>query len=394
MKKNIFTCYLLLSALFAFADGKNVTVVISIDGCRWDYPQWYDTPFFDYMGSMGVASGLIPSFPSKTFPNHYTLATGLYPDHHGIVANSFYDSETGERFRLSDPTMKCNPKYYGGEPIWVTAQKNGLRTAVFYWPGSDVKVCGQYPWHFHYYDETPRLSAQERVDGIIGMLEMKDSERPRLIMAYFEQPDHNGHRYGPQSKHTRRAVEQVDSLLQVLYERIKALSIGHQVNFIVLSDHGMTEMATNRLIDLRKILKREWYKAIEGNVPANVYAQEGCTDSICHRLEQVDHIKFWKKEDVPAYLHYGSNDRIGEIVVLPDIGWECDSYLAEWGSHGFDPEFNDMHALFRAVGPDFVQTVRPHFSNIHIYPLLCRLLNISPAPNDGSVEAISDILKK
>ena len=186
----------------------------------------------------------------------------------------------------------------------------------------------------------------------------------------------------------------MDSLLQVLYERIKALPIGHQVNFIVLSDHGMTEMATNRLIDLRKILKKEWYKAIEGNVPANVYAQEGCTDSICHRLEQVDHIKFWKKEDVPAYLHYGSNDRIGEIVVLPDIGWECDSYLAEWGSHGFDPEFNDMHALFRAVGPDFVQTVRPHFSNIHIYPLLCRLLNISPAPNDGSVEAISDILKK
>lgn len=372
---------------------ENYTVVVSLDGCRWDYPQWYDTPFFDNMADEGVESGLIPSFPSKTFPNHYTLATGLYPDHHGIVANTFFDAETGARFSLSNPQTKYDPKYYGGEPIWLTAQRQGLRAAVFYWPGSDVKVKGRSPWRYYSYDELPRLTYDERIEGIINMLMLPAEERPRLIMAYFEQPDHNGHRYGPQSKHTRTAVEQMDRLMQVLYSRIRHTPIGNHVNFIVLSDHGMTTLSEQRLIDLKGLLPQHWVKAIEGNVPTNLYVNEGYVDSVYYSLATVDHIKYWRKQDIPAYLHYGSNERVGDIVVTPDIGWVIGSF-EEYGSHGFDPEYNDMHALFRAVGPAFRHVALPHFPNVSVYPLLCHLLGITPAECDGHLEDVTPMLNE
>ena len=375
-------------------DNDTYTVVVSLDGFRWDYTQFYDTPFFDYMASIGVESALIPSFPSKTFPNHYTLATGLYPDHHGIVSNSFYDATTGERFSLGNPKTKSNGRYYGGEPIWNTVQKNGQRAAVYYWPGSDVKVQDMSPWHYHEYDEKPQLTFNERVDGIIEMLSLPAAERPRLVMAYFEQPDANGHRFGPQSKHTRDAVMKMDRLMQTLYQRLIALPIGPRINFIVVSDHGMTPITEERLINISAMLPRHWVKAIEGNIPANIYPAEGFTDSICGVLENVAHIRFWRKADIPARLHYGTNDRIGEIVVIPDVGWEIDTYLEERGSHGFDPDFNDMHALFRAVGPGFRHVSLPHFRNVCLYPLLCHLLGMEPAPNDGSLDDIREMLAR
>ena len=290
-------------------DNDTYTVVVSLDGFRWDYTQFYDTPFFDYMASIGVESALIPSFPSKTFPNHYTLATGLYPDHHGIVSNSFYDATTGERFSLGNPKTKSNGRYYGGEPIWNTVQKNGQRAAVYYWPGSDVKVQDMSPWHYHEYDEKPQLTFNERVDGIIEMLSLPAAERPRLVMAYFEQPDANGHRFGPQSKHTRDAVMKMDRLMQTLYQRLIALPIGPRINFIVVSDHGMTPITEERLINISAMLPRHWVKAIEGNIPANIYPAEGFTDSICGVLDNVAHIRFWRKADIPARLHYGTNDQ-------------------------------------------------------------------------------------
>ena len=361
----------------------NYTVVISLDGCRWDYPEWYDTPFFDYMAQEGVESGLIPSFPSKTFPNHYTLATGLYPDHHGIIANTFYDIETGERFSLSNPKTKYNEKYYGGEPIWLTAQHQGVHTAVFYWPGSDVKVKGEYPEVFHKYDSL-RLTHEERVEGIIRMLSLPEPQRPRLIMAYFEQPDHNGHRYGPQSKHTRRAVEQMDSLMQRLYTRIKQTSVGDSVNFIVLSDHGMTTLSEQRIIDIASLLPSHWTRAIASGTPTNIYAEQAFVDSIYNTLQHVDHIRVWKKHEIPAYLHYGSHQRVGDVVVVPDLGWVVGDF-EEYGTHGFDPFFNDMHAIFRAVGPDFKHVSLPHFSNVNVYSIVCHLLRIQPSHNDGNI---------
>ena len=215
MRKLVLIIVLLLSIFCTATAQKHYTVVISLDGYRWDYPEWYDSPFMDMMAEKGVKSALIPSYPSKTFPNHYTIATGLYPDHHGIVANSFLDRTTGESFSLGNPEQKINPVYYGGEPIWVTAQKQGLCTAVFYWPGSDVKVGGQFPNTFFIYDQKPRLTIEERLDAVISQLSMPENMRPDLIMAYYEQPDSYGHEYGPFSKKTR-------SVIAVSYTHLRA----------------------------------------------------------------------------------------------------------------------------------------------------------------------------
>ena len=395
MRKAILTLILTITALLsACAKNDQVTVIISLDGFRWDYTQWYDTPFLDRMAEEGVEAALIPSYPSKTFPNHYTLATGLYPDHHGIIGNKFINRATGKKFSLSNREVKHDARYYGGEPIWLTAQRQGLRTAVFYWPGSDVAVQGKYPDKYFNYDQEPRLTFGQRIDGILKQLRRPEAKRPQLIMAYFEQPDHNGHVYGPQAKQTRIAVMEIDKLISNLYERIQKLPISDNVNFIVVSDHGMTLTMPEKHINARQYLKKEWYYDIEGDAPANVYAREGCADSICLALQGVDHIRVWHRTEVPYYLHYGTNENVGDVVIDTELGWLFSDKKAEYGgTHGYDPSYNDMHALFRAVGPAFKHISLPHFPNVDVYPLLCHLLGIEPAPNDGSLNIVKRMLR-
>lgn len=389
--------FIILVSLFVLrisAGERHYTVVISLDGCRWDYPQWYHTPFLDFMAQQGVESGLIPSYPSKTFPNHYTLVTGLYPEHHGLVANSFLDRPSGDHFSLSSKKFKHDPRFYGGEPIWLTAQRQGLHTAVFYWPGSDVKVNGKYPDIYYEYDKLPRLTAQERMDGIIAQLSLPEKERPDLIMAYLEEPDHSGHYYGPQAKQTQKVVTTVDSLLNRLYERIQQTPVKGLVNLIVVADHGMTWVAKGNGINIKKYLKDNWITEINGSIPANVYVRAGYADSVCTALRNVPHIHVWKKAEVPAQLHYSENVRIGDVIVSPDLGYMItDDPIAGGGSHGFDPAMSDMHAIFRAIGPDFKHVTLPHFPNVDFYGLLCHLLGIKPAPNDGSMKDISPMLQ-
>lgn len=395
MKKKLFTLFIIcLFTMNMVAADKHYTVVISLDGFRWDYPIWYNTPFFDYMSRHGVESGLIPSFPSKTFPNHYTIATGLYPDHHGLIANDFFDVQTSENFSLGSAKQKMDPRFYGGEPIWLTAQRQGIKTAIFYWPGSDVKINGQYPDTYYPYDKLPRLTFAERMDGIISQLKKPENERPQLIMAYLSEPDYSGHNFGPQSRQTRKAVEEVDSLISKLYLKIQKLPFAEKINLIVLSDHGMTWVAKNHTIGLMKYLKAKWVKKACGNSPTNIYAESNCTDSIYEALRNVDHMKIWKKQDIPVYLHYGKNSRVGDIVASPDLGFVIiDDTITAGGDHGFDPTMQDMHALFRAIGPDFLHISIPHFKNVDVYPLLCKLLRIEPSKNDGELDEIKTILK-
>lgn len=193
--RSFFSLVLLL--LVASYISARTTILISCDGFRWDYPQYYDTPFLDRMAAEGVSGELVPSFPSKTFPNHYTLATGLRPEHHGIIANSFFDRATGARFSLGDPKTKFDPRFYHGEPLWLTAQRQGL-AVVFYWPGSDVAVNGRYPNVWHKYDEKPHMTFAQRADSVMAYPTMKNA--PDLIMAYFEEHDASGHSYGPPGK--------------------------------------------------------------------------------------------------------------------------------------------------------------------------------------------------
>lgn len=377
----------LLAALFAHA-GRHYTVIISLDGCRWDYPLMYDTPFLDSLGARGVRAVMRPSFPAKTFPNHYTLATGLVPDHHGIIANRFYDTASGRTYSIGDTLTAKDGSFYGGEPIWLTAKRQGVKAGVVYWPGSDVAIRGQYPDYWHDYARRPLLSFPERVAEITRLLTLPEGERPRLIMAYFNEPDHSGHSFGPASKETRRAVETLDALLEMLYNSLRSLPYGEDINFIVTSDHGMAQTSPWRTIRLTDYLEAGWCELVMQDLPTLIFPKKGRENEIMEALKAVPHARVWRREDVPAYLNYGTDRNIAPIVLLPDAGWTVseDGRVIP-GNHGFDPYTPEINVLFRAAGPDFCRgyVKTELFDNTAVYPTLCRLLGIEPAECDGSV---------
>ena len=404
MKKTIFLyaiiCIIASMSVRAYAasHSDNYTVIVSLDGFRWDYPNMYDTPFFDKMAHDGISAVMRPSFPSKTFPNHYTLATGLVPDHHGIIANSFIDREQGKYYTLSSLQARNDTTFYGGEPIWQTAKRQGVKVATVYWVGSDVPSANGNPDYWYDYNKKPLLSFSQRVDAVIDILKKPESQRPRLVMLYFEEPDGVGHRYSPYSKVTRATVESLDSIISSLNDRLQALPIGKKINLIVTSDHGMTPISPDRTIAVKKYLKDEWIEKVDGNLPGQIYCKPGCADLVVNALKDVPHLKAWKREDIPAYLQYGSNTRIGDVVALPDPGWlfTDNTDFKPGGAHGFDPYINDMHVMFRAIGPDFKKGYlkSDKFQNVCVYPLLAHLLGITPAPNDGNLDAVKDILNE
>lgn len=394
--------FVLLMALLPWkveAAGRDTyTVIISLDGLRWDYLDTYDVPFLSVMMAReGVKAVVQPSFPSKTFPNHYTLATGLTPDHHGIIANTFWDRERGVEFSLSNKDTRSDGRYYGGDPVWLTAKHQGVKTATVFWVGSDVAVKGEHPTYWHDY-QTEQLDFKSRVDEIVRLLQLPEDKRPHLVMGYFEEPDRSGHNYGPLNILTRRALEDLDRLLESLWARIQLLPIADKVNFIVTGDHGMTSVDPQRFVDIDDVLPKRWYDRFCNDYPTLIYASAPqYIDSICDALQRVDHIRAWKKADMPAYLGYGTNPNMGDVVVLPDVGWlfADKPSKTQRGSHGFDHLAADMQVGFRAVGPDFKVGYEKaeRFRNVCIYPLLCYLLGVTPSPNDGSLDEVRDMLR-
>ena len=392
---------LLLMALMprqACAAGRDTyTVIVSLDGLRWDYLDAYDVPFMDSLAVHGVKAVMQPSFPSKTFPNHYTLATGLTPDHHGIIANNFWDRERGVEFSLGNNETRSDGRYYGGDPVWLTAKHQGVKTATVFWVGSDVAVGDEYPTYWRDY-QTQLIDFPARVDEILRLLTLPEEQRPNLVMAYFEEPDKSGHDYGPVSAPTRRALEYLDSLLSVMWTRIQALPIAPDVNLIVTGDHGMTSVDPERFVNITDYLPQRWVQRACNDYPTLIYATKPLyIDSICDALQGVDHIRAWKRGEVPDYLGYGTNPNMGDVVVLPDVGWlfAYKPSKKQLGSHGFDHTAADMQVGFRAVGPDFKQgyVKKERFRNVCIYPLLCHLLGVTPSPNDGSLDEVADMLR-
>ena len=400
MMKRLFLLMLLLPllAVQSWAAGRdNYTVIISLDGLRWDYLDTYDVPFMNQLAREGVKAVMQPSFPSKTFPNHYTLATGLTPDHHGIIANIFWDREKGVEYSLSNKETRADSHYYGGDPVWLTAKHQGVKTATVFWVGSDVAVKGEYPTYWRDY-QTEQLDFESRVDEIIRLLSLPEQDRPHLVMAYFEEPDRSGHDNGPMHRNTRLAVENMDLLLSKLWARIQLLPFADKVNFIVTGDHGMASVDPKRFVDIDDVLPKRWYERFCNDYPTLIYASAPqYIDSICDALQRVDHIRAWKRADIPAYLGYGTDKNMGDVVVLPDVGWLFADKPSkkQRGSHGFDHTAADMQVGFRAIGPDFkVGYVKAdRFRNVCVYPLLCYLLGVTPSPNDGSLEEVRDLLK-
>jgi len=398
----------LLSLLSSCSGKKNVetesgtldtyVVVVSFDGYRWDYPELYDTPNFDDLALKGVkAEYLQSSFPTKTFPNHYTLATGLYPDHHGIINNSFYAEDLGGIYRIGDREMVTNPDAYFGEPIWVTAEKQGVKAASYFWVGSEADIMGVSPSYWYTYNhDVPYIP---RVDKVISWLKTPLNDRPGLIFLYFDEPDGTGHRFGPEHQETGEVVSVLDSVLGYLRSEIAELEYADRVNLIVLSDHGMGPTSPDKYVNLAAHIKEQWTLRIVGGNPVYlIQPEEGCADSITAALSQVEGVTAWQKEEIPERLHYGSSPRFPGIVVVADSLWSIganpDPSGYSGGAHGYDNAFTDMNTIFYAEGPAFKENYfSAPFSNVELYGIIAEILGLDRVSTDGKLENVWHIFR-
>ena len=378
---------------------KNYVVMVSMDAFRWDYSRIYNTPNLNKLAAEGVkADRLIPSFPTVTFPNHYTIATGLYPDHHGLVNNNFPAPELGLYYRMGDRTAVENPAFYGGEPVWITAENNGILSASFFWVGSEAPVKGKHPTYWKIYDES--YTYEERIDTVIKWLSYPPGKRPGLITLYFDEPDAISHDYGPVSPETGKVVERLDSLIGVLRLKLSALSFSDRINLIVLSDHGMGPISPDKYVNLKTLVPERMIASIFGGNPVyTINAAEGKKDSVLYYLNRIRGLKAYNKSEVPERLHYGTHPRIQDIVVIADSSWSIgtrpDGSSYRGGAHGYDNTNSDMHAIFYAAGPAFKKGCSfEQLNNIDIYNLICRILKITPAKNDGDPDHIKHLLRK
>jgi alkaline phosphatase D len=377
---------------------KNYVVLVSLDGFRWDYNQIYTTPNLNKMAHDGVkADRMIPSFPTVTFPNHYTIATGLYPDHHSLINNSFPAADLGLFYRMGDRVAVENPAFYGGEPIWVTAEKQGVKAGSFFWVGSEAPVGGMHPSYWKKYDE--KVTFGERIDTVIKWLGLPKEKRPELVTLYFDEPDHTSHSFGPAAPETGKMVHHIDSMMGVLREKISKLPDAKRINLIILSDHGMAAVSSEKYINLKSIIPERMISSISGGNPVYlINSKDNKKDSILYLLNNTKGLKAWDKSQVPSRLHYGTNPRIPEIVVLADSSWSIgtrpDGSTLRGGAHGYDNANSDMFAVFYAAGPSFRKNYQfRELNNIDVYNLVCKLLKINPAKNDGDPQHIEGMLR-
>ncbi len=296
----------------------NYVIMLSLDGFRWDYPTLYNTPNLNKIAQEGVkAKSLIPCYPSKTFPNHYSMATGLHPDNHGIVNNSFYDPDLGF-YSIGDRQSVEFPDFYFGEPIWITAEKQGVKSASFYWVGSETQIKGMQPTYWKKYNQ--RVPLAYRIDTVIHWLNLPIEQRPRLITFYYHEPDWTSHDFGPESPQTKASVERIDSLLGIFIGKVKALPIASKVNVIIVSDHGMAKI--NKFINLSEFVKKEWFDVISGGNP--VYSLQPKVQyygEALATLKKIKNIKVWERDSIPLRYHYGKNKRVCDILVEADLGY-------------------------------------------------------------------------
>jgi alkaline phosphatase D len=377
---------------------KNYVLLVSLDAFRWDYSKIYNTPNLNKLAKDGVkADRMFSSFPTVTFPNHYSIATGLYPDHHGLINNSFSAPDLGLFYRMGDRTAVENPAFYGGEPIWVTAEKQGIRSASFFWVGSEAPVGGIHPTYWKKYDETVTFEA--RIDTVIKWLGYPPEKRPGLVTLYFDEPDATSHSFGPVSPQTGKIVERLDSLMGVLRTKLSALPEAKRINLIILSDHGMAAVSPERYINIKSLVPNRMIASIVGGNPVYlINPAEGKKDSVLYLLNRSKGLKAWPKSQLPSKWHYGTNLRIPEIVVVADSSWSIgtrpDGSTLRGGAHGYDNSNSDMFSIFYAAGPSFKRNFKfKELNNIDIYNLICRILNITPAKNDGDPTHIKGMLR-
>ncbi|MEL7728485.1 ectonucleotide pyrophosphatase/phosphodiesterase [Citromicrobium bathyomarinum] len=368
------------------------TILISIDGFAPRYLDRGITPNLSALAERGATAPMTPSFPTKTFPNHYTLVTGLRPDHHGIVSNNMLDPRRPEvTFSLGNAAQALDPFWWDeAEPLWVTAERAGIRTATMFWPGSEVAIHGQRPSDWQRFDQN--VSNRQRVETVLDWMRRPRGVRPSFVSLYFDTVDTAGHRFGPNSAEMNAVIAEVDERIGYLVDGLAQMD--RQANIVIVSDHGMREIDEARVIQLDEMVDPGLYRLIDAGPFASIEPAAG-TDRIVHEalLGSHERMECWQREDIPARFVYGSNPRVGEIFCLAEPGWSIISGLPRYpiagGTHGWDNMDPQMQALFIAAGPD----IAPHeafdrLDNVDVYALLAALVGIDPRPNDGDDDAM------
>jgi predicted AlkP superfamily pyrophosphatase or phosphodiesterase len=378
------------------SDTGPTVILVSFDGWRWDYQTRYAVPNVQRLAARGVrAEALIPSFPSKTFPNHYTLVTGLYPGRHGIVANNIRDEKSGRTFSLSNRREVQDPMWWGGVPIWVGVQQAGRAAAAMFWPGSEAPILGQRPRFWAEFDAS--LPGTARVDRVLSWLDLPPDERPSFSTLYFEDVDTAAHNSGPNSPAVRAAIGRVDGYLGRLLDGLEKRKMQGVVNIVLTSDHGLAETSMDRVVVLDDYIALDDVDIIDLNPTLGLFPKEGREDAVYGALVRAHpRLKVYRRADTPVHWHYREHPRIPPIVGVVDEGWQIlrratvaerlvRRLLGPRGEHGYDAAAaRSMHGIFIAAGPAFRSGLTvPPFENVHVYQMLTTALGIEPAPNDG-----------
>ena len=386
-------------------DPRPPLILISFDGFRWDYRTKYSPPNMNRLAAKGVSADLIPSYPSKTFPNHYTIVTGLYPGHHGIVANTVKDPPTGRRLSMSNSIENGDAMWWGGEPIWVTARRGGLLSASMFWVGSEAPIEGHRPNFWAPFNSS--LSGNARVDRVLAWLDLPADKRPTLLTLYINDVDGAGHSNGPGSEAVRSAVRRADGYLGRLLRGLERRHLTDKVNIVLVSDHGMAETSTDRVVVLDDYLSADDAEVIDINPTLGLFPKAGREDAVYKALLNAHpRLKIYRKAETPEHWHYRDHPRIPPIVGVVEEGWQVlpRATLAQRisrgqtgprGEHGYDPrDAISMRGIFVASGPSFKSgVVLPAFENIHIYDALAEVLGVTPAHNDGDPAVARSMLR-
>ncbi|CAN5745762.1 ectonucleotide pyrophosphatase/phosphodiesterase [soil metagenome] len=384
----------------AAATSKPVVILISMDGFRTDYLERGITPNLSRLAAEGARGTVRPSFPSKTYPNHYTLVTGLRPDHHGLVDNVMIDPLIpGVTFTLSDRATVKDPRWWNdATPLWVTAERQGVISASVYWPGSETAIKGAQPTYWLTFDQD--VSAEARVDQVLAWLDLPADKRPGFISLYFDETDTAGHHDGPDSAGLNAAVAHTDEAIGRLTAGLKARGLA--ADLVITADHGMAAVSGDRVIYIEDVLPDDAARRVAMGAFMTVIPTPGREAEVeAALLRRHDHMTCWRKGDIPARYHFGTHRRIPPIFCLPQTGWEITTRAAvakapiRGGAHGFDPYVPEMAAVFVANGPHIRQGVKLRtVDNVDVYPLVARLLGVTPEKSDGKLSGLARALDR
>ena len=397
--KLCFALIVLAAALPAAAADRPLTVLVSIDAFRADYLDHGVTPVLSGLAAGGAHAAMRPSFPSKTFPNHYTLVTGLRPDRNGIVANNMTDPAIpGVKFGMSNRDAVKDERWWDqAEPIWVTAEKAGIVTAAIYWPGSEAPVHGVRPHYFATFNMAE--TSTERVDRDLALLDKPPAERPAFMTLYLDIVDTAGHHGGPDSAELNTALAEADAAVGRLIAGLKARGV--TANLIVVADHGMAAVSPDRSIFMDDLLPKEAYTALDMGPIGTIYPTAGHEAQVEQALlAPHPHLQCWRRQDIPERLHYGKNPRVAPIFCLPETGWLLTTHdyhpkEPSKGEHGYDNASPEMAVVFIANGPAFRKGVTlKSFDNVDVYPLLAKLVGVKARPGDGKLSDLAPALAK